>query len=90
MEAHYLHEPRIHRAVYRATGTQPNEPLPAYAWPGGYPFYYLDHDNCVVCAACATRVEEFSSCIVAAGIEEEPPDDGLQCEQCQAWIVEPE
>lgn len=29
--------------------------LPAYAWPGGYPILYLDGDNSVICAECATR-----------------------------------
>ena len=29
--------------------------LPAYAWPGGYPVLYLDKDNEVLCAKCATE-----------------------------------
>lgn len=29
--------------------------LPAYAWPGGYPVIYLDRDNSLLCAECATR-----------------------------------
>lgn len=27
--------------------------LPAYAWPGGYPLYYLTADNGILCPACA-------------------------------------
>lgn len=27
--------------------------LPAYAWPGGYPMYYVDLDCSVLCPACA-------------------------------------
>jgi hypothetical protein len=29
--------------------------LPAYAWPGGYPIYYLDGENSTLCADCATK-----------------------------------
>ena len=29
--------------------------LPAYAWPGCYPILYLDQENSVLCAACATN-----------------------------------
>ena len=31
-----------------------NGDFPAYAWPGGYPLLYLDKDNEVLCAKCAT------------------------------------
>ena len=27
--------------------------LPAYAWPGGYPIFYLTADNGVLCSDCA-------------------------------------
>jgi hypothetical protein len=30
-----------------------NGNLPAYAWPGGYPLYYLCADNGVLCPQCA-------------------------------------
>lgn len=38
--------------------------LPAYAWPGGYPIIYLDGNNKVLCATCATKEidEPCSSC----------------------------
>ena len=29
--------------------------LPAYAWPGGYPIAYVDKDNSILCAKCATK-----------------------------------
>lgn len=32
-----------------------NGKLPAFAWPGGYPILYLDRDNSVLCADCATK-----------------------------------
>lgn len=30
-----------------------NGKLPAYAWPGGYPIFYLTADGGSLCAACA-------------------------------------
>src|SRR5262249_45369102 len=30
-----------------------NGNLPAYAWPGGYPIYYLCADNGILCPHCA-------------------------------------
>ena len=32
-----------------------NGKLPAYAWPGGYPIIYLDRENSILCAECATK-----------------------------------
>jgi len=32
-----------------------NGNLPAYAWPGGYPIYYLCADNGVLCPQCANK-----------------------------------
>ena len=29
--------------------------LPSYAWPGGYPVYYLAPDNGVLCPKCANE-----------------------------------
>ena len=31
--------------------------LPSYAWPGGYPIYYLDGSNCILCPDCANSIE---------------------------------
>jgi hypothetical protein len=31
--------------------------LQSYAWPGGYPIYYLDGFNCVICPDCANKTE---------------------------------
>ncbi len=30
-----------------------NGKLPAYAWPGGYPIFYMTADDAVICPACA-------------------------------------
>lgn len=29
------------------------EPYPTYAWPGGYPFFYITQDSGVLCPKCA-------------------------------------
>lgn len=48
----------------------------AYAWPGGYPMYYQDeHDN-VLCPKCAEDVEEE----LASDVNWEDPD--LYCDEC--------
>lgn len=30
--------------------------LPAYAWPGGYPIYYVTSYNNIVCPECANKM----------------------------------
>ena len=42
--------------------------LPAYAWPGGYPFYYLDANNDVLCPACACEQASMNIRDSVAGI----------------------
>lgn len=37
-------------------------PLDAFAWPGGYPIYYVFTDGGVICPACANRnIEEIDA-----------------------------
>lgn len=31
------------------------DPLPAFAWPGGYPIFYVFTDGGVICPDCANR-----------------------------------
>lgn len=54
--------------------------LPKYAWPGGYPMFYLDADNNVLCPDCATKNNEFDKPIVTFGTNDEDPD--LYCDHC--------
>ncbi len=63
--------------------------LPAFAWPGGYPIYYLDRDCSVLCADCATKslddVDELDSFRPTdADVYYEGPT--MQCENCNADI----
>jgi hypothetical protein len=46
--------------------------LPAYAWPGGYPIYYLVADNGVLCPACANQE---NGSIASETLDPECPDD---------------
>lgn len=57
--------------------------LPAYAWPGGYPVYYLKHDN-VICPKCASRDDYFSQPVVTYVIHWE--NDLITCDNCGALI----
>jgi phage terminase large subunit GpA-like protein len=66
-----------------------NGKLPAYAWPGGYPIYYLASDNAMLCPKCANeykpeRDNESQLKPVAYGINWE--DAQLFCENCNARI----
>jgi YgiT-type zinc finger domain-containing protein len=59
--------------------------LPAYAWPGGYPIFYLASDNGVLCPSCANeykpgRDTEEQLKPVAADVNYEDP--ALFCEHC--------
>jgi len=70
--------------------------LQAYAWPGGYPIYYLAADNGVLCPACANEnivLHELADpeCpdddqwrIVAAGVHWE--GEPIVCENCNEGI----
>lgn len=56
-----------------------NGKLPAYAWPGGYPLFYLDTDNNTLCPACANK-HDMSSGIVDYDANWEDPS--LYCDDC--------
>jgi hypothetical protein len=65
--------------------------LPAYAWPGGYPLYYLDKDNGTLCPACATSTMNLTEppfntweIIIGAGINYE--DTHCYCDECSKRI----
>lgn len=61
--------------------------LSAYAWPGGYPIFYLDAESSVLCPKCAEKsrtddVEKFRP--IAADCNWE--DASLYCDQCSKRI----
>jgi hypothetical protein len=57
--------------------------LSAWAWPGGYPIYYLSDDGQVFCPDCANQ-EDAEPEITAADINYEDP--ALICEGCGVQI----
>jgi hypothetical protein len=58
--------------------------LSAYAWPGGYPLYYLDNEHNILCPACANK-EGSSTVPEAADVNYE--DDALYCDDCNGQIA---
>jgi hypothetical protein len=66
-----------------------NGKLPAYAFPGGYPIFYLATDNGVLCPDCANqytpeRDNEDQLKPVLCDINYE--DESLFCEHCNKRI----
>lgn len=66
-----------------------NGKLPAYAWPGGYPLFYLAADNGTLCPKCANeytpdRDNEEQLKPVECDVNWEDVD--LFCEHCNAKI----
>jgi len=76
-----------------------NGNLPAYAWPGGYPVYYLCADGGVLCPTCANKEEQVRTAdehenvdcpdydqwrIVAGDVNWE--DASLTCDNCNQRI----
>lgn len=67
-----------------------NGKLPEFAWPGGYPMYYLASDNGVLCPKCANEyktgrdnAEQLEPVAYDIHWEGEP----ITCENCNAEIV---
>lgn len=61
--------------------------LATYAWPGGYPLYYMDSGFSVLCALCARLTDEdpeVEEYITTADVNWEDPD--LDCDLCYARI----
>lgn len=58
--------------------------LPSFAWPGGYPLFYLDAESNILCPDCANENDEYSAPIVAHDANWE--DDSLYCDHCNKRI----
>jgi hypothetical protein len=70
-----------------------NGAYPAFAWPGGYPLYYLTADNGILCPECANgrhgseagdRNTDPQWRLVAVEVHWE--GEPLTCDHCQAKI----
>lgn len=93
---------QAYKRVRRAVGLPVcREPLPAFAWPGGYPLYYFFADGGVCCPKCANREiglidEEMSASgrpprvqrggWALAGVEANYEDAFLSCDHCGEFI----
>lgn len=58
--------------------------LPKYAWPGGYPIYYVDNGNQALCYDCAIKNDEFTEQLTAYDINYE--NTSLTCDHCSKKI----
>jgi hypothetical protein len=52
---------------------------PAHAWPGGYPIFYFDNENNVLCPKCANK-ERMSTVVTASDINWE--NGSMFCDDC--------
>lgn len=67
----------------KAIRKENNGKLPAWAWPGGYPLYYLDEEDNVLCPKCANKTG-YCADVVAYNMNWE--DGGLYCDDCSQRI----
>jgi len=58
--------------------------LASWAWPGGYPLYYLDKGGMVLCPTCANKDVDDGQAVIDAGINYE--DASLYCDDCSTRI----
>lgn len=89
---------KIKRIIAEQRRWDKDEPLlPSYAWPGGYPIYYIDKNGYALCPDCAIEeIQEYMDATedekelyeddlpVVYGINYEEPD--LFCEGCNEKI----
>ena len=67
-----------------------NGDLQSYAWPGGYPLYYLDGCNCVLCPACANASENEYKLDLLTDLANwciDPSDDGYLFDSRERPVV---
>lgn len=79
----YLTTKREMAAQLRMLRGQNDGKLPAYAWPGGYPFYYLSADGRTWCPNCANQ-NDAEPPITAYDVNYEDTD--LLCDGCGARL----
>ena len=53
-----------------------------WAWPGGYPLFYLDGENSVLCPDCANASVEAEEHFQPQACDANWDDPMLYCEQC--------
>lgn len=74
-----------------ATFTDESGKRSAYAWPGGYPLFYVCKDGGVLCPACANLPESLTATATdpdwfVTGCDANYEDDSLSCDHCSSPI----
>jgi len=72
------------------------KPLDAFAWPGGYPLFYISHDCAAFCPACANKEIDRIAAEIASpdrhdqfrliAVEVNYENDDLYCDHCNETI----
>lgn len=68
-----------------------NGNLDSYAWPGGYPLYYLTEDCGVLCPTCANgaeskKADESDAQWFVVGADVNWEDPAILCDNCNQRI----
>ena len=74
----------IKKSLFKRMGVESGAELPTFAWPGGYPIYYLDDENNTLCPKCANKNEGFGPLVEAGDVNWE--DSNMTCDQCNQRI----
>jgi hypothetical protein len=62
--------------------------LEAFAWPGGYPIYYCDKENSILCQSCANAPTDIPQFAIDGWGYLEADDEELTCDNCICIINE--
>ncbi len=84
------------KRVRKALGLEVSrEPLPAWAWPGGYPMYYVCKDGGTLCPTCANKEIDLIAAALhdehdkqwgLAGLDVNYEDESLYCDHCSKQL----
>lgn len=55
--------------------------LPSHAWPGGYPIYYVDKENSILCPDCANTSADNERLVQGINYE-----STIYCDECSKEI----
>src|SRR5258708_3386919 len=72
-----------HNKKMRKVLDENNGEFPYLAWPGGYPFFYVDEDSNALCPKCGND-QDSSTVVVAYDVNWE--DETLYCDDCSEQI----
>jgi hypothetical protein len=69
--------------IVKRCGEYEGDSVPAYAWPGGYPIFYVTFDTAILCPKCASKTDNLVT-VQTADINYE--DASLYCDDCNERI----